>query len=62
MSFEERDVAGTIYLYGVQVDKIVCRENFSQSHRGLGGPRAWVSRACSNGKWQPRVKKSRGKQ
>ncbi len=56
-----RDVAGTSYLYRVQVSEIACRENFSQSLRGLGGPRAWVFQGLQRWKMTTKSREESGK-
>jgi hypothetical protein len=56
-----RDVAGKSYLYEVQVSDIVCRENFSQSLRGLGGPKAWVFRGLQQWKMATKSQEELGK-
>jgi hypothetical protein len=56
-----RDVAGTSYLYGVQVSEIVCRENYSQSLRGLGGPGAWVFQGLQRWKIATKRQEESGK-
>ncbi len=57
----ERDVAGTSYLYGVQVSEIACRENFSQSLRGFGGPGAWVFQGQQRWKMATKSQEESGK-